>query len=283
MNIFKNRNIVFELSRKQVKTQYRDSTFGFIWTVLNPLLNMLVMWVVFQSVLGIKDPYYPIYLLTGNILFAAVRASTTQALESMVVNRDLLLRTKLDLEVFPMSNVLTSIINFGFSLIALIPFMIWLSISRGVNLFSYQLPFMILMIPALLLFEYGLGLILSVCFVFFRDLKHLYGVFLTLWQYLTPIFYVVDFDNVGFAGKLIKLNPMFHFVNYFRDSVYRGASGIPMNILDPEAAIAAGTFTPQAFIPKWDTLGYIYAFAVGALLIGLLLFKLLKRKIITRI
>jgi len=272
MNIFKNKNLVFELTRKQVKTQYRDSTFGFIWTVLNPLLNMLIMWVVFQSVLGITDPYYPIYLLTGNVLFAALRASTSQALESMVWNRDLLLRTKMDLHVFPLSNVLTSIVNFGFSLLALIPFMIWLSFKQGVNLFSYQLPFMLLMLPALLIFEYGLGLFLGVCFVFFRDLKHLYGVFLTLWQYLTPIFYYLPQDETKFTVKVIKLNPMFHFLNYFRDCVYRGASGVTMT-----GEVIGG------FLPQWKTLGFCYIFAFIALIIGYVVFRLLKRKIITRI
>ena len=118
MTLFKNRNIIYELTRKQVKTQYRDSALGFLWTILNPLLNMLVMWLVFKSVLGITDPYYPIYLLTGNILFAALRSSTNQALQSMVNNRGLLLRTKVDLYIFPLSNVLTSIVNFAFSLIA---------------------------------------------------------------------------------------------------------------------------------------------------------------------
>ena len=132
------------------------------------------MWLVFKSVLGITDPYYPIYLLAGNILFSALRNSTVQCLDSLVENRNLLLRTKMDLEVFPFSIVLTSIVNFFFSLIAMIPFMIWLSVAQGVNLFSYQLLFLPLMIPAFMLFEYGVGLFLCSAFVFFRDLKHLY-------------------------------------------------------------------------------------------------------------
>ena len=63
---------IYELTRKQVKTQYRDSSLGFIWTVINPLLTMLVMWFVFDKIFGGDDPYYPIYLLTGNILFTAI-------------------------------------------------------------------------------------------------------------------------------------------------------------------------------------------------------------------
>lgn len=267
------RNTVYELTRKQVKTQYRDSTLGFLWTVLNPLLHMLVMWFVFKSVFGVTDPYYPIYLLAGNILFAALRSSTSQALNSLVVNRNLLLRTKIDLEVFPLSNVLTSLVNFAFSLIALIPFMIWLTVQQGVNLFSYQLAFTLLMLPAFMLFEYGLGLFLAALFVYFRDLVHLYGVFLTLWQYLTPIFWPLDrLSKDSLTYKVVQLNPMLHFVNYFRDSVYRGATGI--TLLGEEIG---------PYIPAWSTLGIIYAIGVGTFLIGFGFFSLLKPKIITRI
>ena len=267
------RNTVYELTRKQVKTQYRDSTLGFLWTFLNPLLNMLVMWLVFKSVLGIEDPYYPIYLLAGNILFAALRASTNQALESMVVNRGLLLRTKIDLEVFPISNVFTSLVNFAFSLIALIPFMIWLTVQQGVNLFSYQLLFIFFMIPAFMLFELGIGLFLATLYVFFRDLKHLYTVLLLLWQYLTPIFYTVSrLEPDGLTYKIIRLNPMFHFVNYFRDSVYRGATGY--DIFDKFIG---------PYIPYWSTLGILYAFGIGAFVLGYGFFRLLRSKIITRI
>lgn len=270
-----NKNTLYELTRKQVKTQYRDSSLGFLWTILNPLLNMLVMWLVFKNVLGIKDPYYPIYLLAGNVLFSSLRFSTMQSLESMVKNRGLLLRTKIDLEVFPLSHVFTSAVNFAFSLLALIPFMIWLSIQQGTNLFTFRLIFIVLMIPAFILFEYGVGLFLSSLYVFFRDLKHLYTVFLLLWQYLTPIFYTLtifekDPDNI--ALKLIQINPMFHFLNYFRDSIYRGTTGIDM------FGHAVG-----AYVPAWSTLGLIYAIGVGTCILGYLFFRMLRSKIIVRI
>lgn len=273
MRLTKNKDIIFELSRKQIKTQYRDSTLGFLWTILNPLLNMLIMWVVFQNVLGIKDPYYPIYLLAGNILFAAIRASTSQALSSIVDNRGLLLRTKMDLDVFPISNVMTSIVNFAFSLIALVPFMIWLSIQQNLNLFTFRLLFILLMIPPFLIFEYGIGLFLAAIFVFFRDLKHLYAVFLTLWNYLTPIFYTVDrIDKNSITYRLITLNPMYHYVNYFRDSVYRGATGIDVfsEYIGP-------------YVPLWSTYGYLWAFAGISLIIGYITYKALENKIITKI
>ena len=129
------------------------------------------------------------------------------------------------------------------------------------------------MLPPFLVFEYGIGLFLSVIFVFFRDLKHLYGVFLTLWQYLTPIFYTLE--RVGkdtITYKLILLNPMYHFVNYFRDSVYRGATGID------EFSHYIGSF-----IPSWSTYGYLWAFAGISAVIGFTTYKLLENKIITKI
>lgn len=273
MVFLRDRNIIFELTRKQVRTQYRDSTLGFIWTFLNPLLNMLVMWMVFKTVLGITDPYYPLYILCGNVLFAAVRASTQQALRSMVDNRGLLLRTKIDLSVFPFSNILTSIVNFAFSLIALIPFMIWLTFKEGINLFTYRLVFILPMVPALMMFEYGLGLFLSATYVFFRDLKHLYDVFLTLWHYTTPIFYTlnrVEKNSVGMT--LIKINPLFHFVNYFRDACYRGVTGKDI----------FGTHI-GAYIPQWTTLGYLYAFGAISLIVGEITYNALKSRIITKI
>ena len=156
------------------------------------------MWLVFSSIFG-KSPYYPIYLLSGNILFTALRNSTFTALSSIEGNRNLLLRTKVNPYVFPCSIALSSVVNFFLSLVALIPFMIWLSIDQSFNLFTYRLVFILLMLPAFWLFEYGIGLFMSFLYVFFKDIKQLYSVFLVLWQYLTPIFYTTD----GFADNAL--------------------------------------------------------------------------------
>lgn len=151
--------------------------------------------------------------------------------------------------------------------------MIWLSIQQGTNLFTFRLLFIILMIPPFLVFEYGIGLFLSSIYVFFRDLKHLYTVFLTLWNYLTPIFYTVD--RVGkdsITYRLITLNPMYHFVNYFRDSVYRGATGVDI-------------FSQHVgpYIPQWSTYGILWGLAGISLALGFITYKCLENKIITKI
>ena len=110
-SLYKNRYVLQELVRKSVKTQYRNSALGMIWTVLNPLLNMLVMWVVFSQFFGRGDSAYSIYLLSGNILFACLRSATDGALGSIVNNRGLITRIKIDSYLFPLSSI--SLINFS--------------------------------------------------------------------------------------------------------------------------------------------------------------------------
>ena len=219
--IVRDRTVILELASRNVKKQYRGSVLGVLWTILSPLLTMLVMWFVFDALFG-RGEYYPLYLLCGNIVFTAFKGCTTSSLVSIQQNRNSLLRTKIHAYVFPCSMAVTSLINFGLTLIALVPFMIWKSVTLGLNLFTWRLVFIIPMVPAFWLFTYGVSLLLAVLYVFFRDLKNLYQVIVLLWQYLTPIFYMVDTITKSSrpaakaAFTVIKLNPMFHFTNYLR-------------------------------------------------------------------
>lgn len=261
----KNRNVLYELVRKSVKTQYRNSTLGVLWTVLNPLLNMFVMWIVFSQFFGRGDPLYPIYLLTGNIMFQSLRSATNGALSSVVNNRGLLLRTKIDSYLFPLSSTLSSLVTFGFSFIALLLIMGGMAIFGGYDIFGYQMLFVLLMLPAFLLFEYGIGMFLSAIYVYCRDIKYLYSVFLTLWTYLTPVFYKIDRLAVGsVAYNVVKLNPMYHFLTYFRDAVYNFHY------------IGYG-------IPYMRTLGILYLCGIVSVIIGVTVFKLLKKNFMTNI
>lgn len=229
-DIKKNANITRELVKKHIKIQYRNSVIGIFWTVLNPFLNMLVMYFVFGTIFKYSesDKTYALYLLCGNVIFNMLRGSTSQSLTSLVDNRGLLTKNKISFYVFPLSSNLSAVVNFLFSCIALFGVMVFVWI-RGTNVFSWNILLAFLMIPALFLFNYGMSMILASLYVFFRDIQHFYTVFLTLWTYLTPIFYKVDNINNGkLTGKLISgiinLNPMYHFVEYFRDVIYRCSS-----------------------------------------------------------
>lgn len=226
----KNANITRELVKKNIKIQYRNSVIGIFWTVLNPFLNMLVMYFVFGSILGYSksDPTYALYLLCGNIVFNMMRGATSQSLTSLVQNRGLLTKNKISYYVFPLSNNLSALVNFLFSCIALLGVMLFVWI-KGEAVFSLNILMAFLMLPALFIFNYGMSMILAALYVFFRDIQHFYTVFLTLWTYLTPIFYKID--RIGdttlaekFVTAVINLNPMYHFVEYFRDVIYRCAA-----------------------------------------------------------
>ena len=256
----KNFNIVKELTKKSIKAQYRNSFLGMLWSVLQPLLNMLIMWLVFGYFFGKNDPLYPVYLLTGNILFSTLRQTTNSALSSIVGNRGLLLKLKINNYVFPLSAIFSGFVNTFFSLISLILIMLGLQIFTTNNLFGYQFLFFILELPAFFLFVFGIGLFLSALYVFFRDIKHLYGIFLTLWTYLTPIFYKVDaLPKTSMLNKIIKFNPMYHYLNYFRQSIY---------LLSSNGA---------SYPPSWRVLILLFAIGILSFLIGFFVFKKLKK------
>jgi len=185
------------------------------------------MYFVFGSILGYSksDPTYALYLLCGNIVFNMMRGATSQSLTSLVYNRGLLTKNKISYYVFPLSNNLSALVNFLFSCIALLGVMLFVWI-RGEAIFSWNILMAFLMLPALFIFNYGVSMILAALYVFFRDIQHFYTVFLTLWTYLTPIFYKIDkIGNTTLAEKfvtaVINLNPMYHFVEYFREVIYR--------------------------------------------------------------
>lgn len=263
LQLKKNVNIIRELVKKNIKIQYRGSAIGAIWTILNPLLNMLVMWLVFANLFGEEDSTYPLYLLCGNIMFSAMRGATTQSLTSLVQNRGLLTKNRISYSVFPLSRNLTAVVNFLFSCGALIAVMLFVQFDnqpKAGPVFSWNLLYVFLMIPAFFLFTYGISLLLSALYVFFRDVQHFYTIFLTLWTYLTPIFYkreMLGEENL-FVQIVIDMNPMYHFVTYFRAIVYDVS--------------ANGGAMPSVL--------FLYLIGISFLALGALAFVLTKRKFI---
>lgn len=178
---------------KNVKNQYRRSVLGVLWTVLNPLLTMIVIAVVFSSIFGRVGigMDYPVYVLAGNIVFGLMRSATTMALPSMVQNYDLFTKTKVPFIAFPTASVCTATVNFLFSLIALFAVMLF-RIPNGITFRPTLLLIFFPWLPALFFFSLGLSLLLCSVYVRFRDIQHFYNVFLTLWLYMTPVFYSLE-------------------------------------------------------------------------------------------
>ena len=206
------------LVRRNIKNQYYRSFIGILWTVLNPLLNMAVMAFVFINLFGSEGIAldYPVYVLSGNIIFGIMRASTTGSLPCLVEQQDMLQKTNVSIGLFPTANAFSALVTFGFSFIALLIVMLFRWFA-GAYVFTWQIILTVVLLPSVMLFSLGLSYFLSALYVFFRDLRHIYSVILTLWTYLTPLFYTIDALKNATLERFMNLNPMYHYVNYFRD------------------------------------------------------------------
>ena len=212
------------LVRRNIKNQYYRSFIGVLWTVLNPLLNMLVMTLVFSNLFGNDETLtldYPIYILSGNIIFNIMRTSTSGSLPCLVRQRDMLQKTRVSIALFPTANVLSSLVTFLFSFVALL-IVALVRYLTGDYVFAWQIVLVVVLVPAIALFSLGISYFLSALYVFFRDIEHLYTVILTLWTYHT-----VDRLGSALIEKIMNLNPMYHYVEYFRTLL---AGGIPSGL-----------------------------------------------------
>ncbi|MCQ5131143.1 ABC transporter permease [Butyricicoccus faecihominis] len=210
-----------QLVGRDFKTKYKRSVFGVFWSFLNPLLTMLVQYVVFSTLFKNDIPNFPAYLLTGIVLFNFFNESSSLGLTSITGNATLITKVYVPKIIYPLSRVLSSSVNF---LLALIPlFVVFLCTGERLHKAALLLPFPIL---CLLLFCIGVSLILSTLMVFFRDMQFLWGVLTMIWMYATPIFYPESIIPMRFM-QLYKMNPLYHFIRFMRIILIEGISPEP--------------------------------------------------------
>lgn len=212
--------ILKQLVSKDFKIKYRRSFLGVAWSVLNPLLMMIVMAIVFTTIFAqgrngsVTPEMYPLYLIVGNVTFAVMSDSTSQALSSIIQASSLLKKVKVHRFVFPVQKVLFSLVNFAFSLIAVAIVMLWFRVVPTWHLLLLPVCLILLMF-----FCMGVGLLLSAATVFFRDVMHLWSVVLTAWTYFTPIFWTTDYilKMPHILRVLMYANPMYNYLQFMRD------------------------------------------------------------------
>lgn len=206
-----NRFVLSSLVSRDFKLKYRRSILGVLWSVLNPLLMMIVLTAVFSYMFRFSIDHYPLYLILGQILFTMVQGATTSAMTSIIDASAMIKKIRIEKMVFPTEKVLFELVNFAISLIAVVIVMLFLQVMPTEK---------IILLPVLLLyvtiFALGLGLLLASLAVFFRDVIHLWGVVCTAWMYATPIFYPVEMLPAELSS-LMPLNPMWQYITYFRD------------------------------------------------------------------
>lgn len=192
-NFKKFRPLLGELIARDIKTKYRKSVLGVLWTLLNPLFMMIILSVVFSNLFKFDVEYFPVYLLSGQLIFNFYSEATTASMSAIMDNGSLLKKIYVPKYLFVLSRVFSSTINLLASFTALILVMLAMRVELHYTVLLVPIPLIFIV-----LFSLGVGLILSAITVKFRDIMHLYSVFVTALMYLTPVIYPM----VNFTGMV---------------------------------------------------------------------------------
>ena len=204
------------LVTRDLKVKYRRSVLGYVWSILNPLLMMLLQTLVFSYMFRYDIPNFPLYLICGNTMFNFFNESTNMGMGSVLGNASLIKKVYIPKFIFPISRVLSSFVNLLFSLAAIVLVML---ITRS----PFYWTILLVWVPLLMLLVFccGMAVLLSALAVYFRDLQYLYGIVTMAWMYATPLFYPLS-ALPPFMIPLIKLNPLYHYINCMRCLVMYG-------------------------------------------------------------
>lgn len=247
----KNQFLFAQLVHRDFTQKYKRTVLGIAWSVLSPLLTLLVMNIIFGTLLGSSIEHYTIYLFTGQLIFSFFNDSTNEGMTSLLNNADIFTKVNVPKYMFLFSKNVSSLINFGITLGIYFIFV-------AINGIAFTCNFLLLLFPivCLVVFNLGMGLILSALYVFFRDIQYLYSIFTMLLMYMSAIFYSIDtFPQIG--QNLFLLNPVYVYISYFRQIVIEG--GIPsvgLHMLAVGYAVVA--FGIGAWIYKKKNHSFLY-------------------------
>lgn len=209
----KHRFLFEELVKRDFKKKYKRTVLGMGWSLLSPLLTLLVMRLVFTQFFGRDMEYYTTYLFCGNLVFSYFKESTNQGMTSLTGNANIFTKVNVPKYLFLLSKNVQTLINFGLTLVVFVLF----CFIDGIT-FSWRWIMLIYPIVGLLAFNLGMGLILSALFVIFRDIQYLWSVFTQLLMYVSAIFYSVE-QYPPVVQNLFLANPVYLFIKYFRTVV----------------------------------------------------------------
>lgn len=216
-NFLKYRNLMFKLTAKDLKVKYKRSVLGLAWSLLNPLMTMIVLTIVFQNLFKFDIENFSAYLICGQTLFNFFSEATSLCMTSIYRDGQLIKKIYIPKYIFPMSKVLYAFVNLSISMVAILIVCIVTNVQLTKAIFFAPLGLIYIAI-----FSAGCGLILCSIGIFFRDLEHIYSVILTIWMYLTPVIYPISILPKKYLGIMLS-NPMYYFIDYFRQSMLYGS------------------------------------------------------------
>lgn len=226
VELYRYRELVKNLVIRDLKVRYKNSIFGVLWSLLNPLLMTLVFTIVFTLMVPSDIEKFPVFFMCGYLPWSFFATSLTGATDSIVGNANLIKKVYFPREVLPIAEVMSNLVNLLVALVVLFAMLL---------VFRVPLTPAILMLPLIILaevmFTLGLSLLLSTANVFYRDTQHILEVALQAWFFVTPIFYPITLlpesssllgMNVDIQLWVRRLNPMASLVASYRESLYWG-------------------------------------------------------------
>lgn len=248
--LYNYREMMFNLVKKDLRTRYKGSFLGFLWTFINPLLQLVVYTIVFSSIMKINVDKFYIYLFVGLIPWIFFTSSIQVSVSSIIGNKDLIKKIYFPRIVIPLSIVSSGFMNMIFSMVIVFGALIISGIGIGYS---------IIYLPLIMILEYmfilGMAFIFSALDVYFRDLEHILGIVLMAWFYLTPIVYTVDMIPQEYLW-LFNINPMTSVIEAYRDVLYYQVA------------------------PEFSNLGIIFFWSVTLIIIGYAVFQKLQKNFV---
>lgn len=245
--------VIRELVSREIKRKYARSYLGILWSVLNPLLSMAVMSMIFSTIFRRNIDNFPIYYLTGTIFWTLFTGATNSAMTALVDNKNMLIKVKLPMEIFPLSRSCTALANYGYSLVAYLIMLVVFQVKP-----SFYMLLLIVYTIGLFMFSIGIGYLLSVLYVLFGDIKHLYSVLLTIWMYLSAIFYPVSSTLPAMQSVIIR-NPVYNYIVCARKCVMEQA------------------------LPTADEWGRLFVWSIGVYIIGKIYFDKMHNRVLQKV
>lgn len=217
--------LIRQLVSRDFKTKYKRSALGMAWSFLNPLLTMSVQYVVFSTLFKSDVPNYPVYLLSGIVFFNFFSEAISMGMTSITGNASLIKKVYMPKYIYPVSRILSSLVNFA---LAIIPLLLVMLITG--TAFTPALLLLIFDMLCLLGFVTGMSLLLTTAMTFFQDTQFLWGVVSMMWMYLTPLFYPESIIPAQFL-TVYHMNPMYQYITFARICIIDGVSPEPMAYL----------------------------------------------------
>ena len=232
--------LVKQLVSRDFKTKYKRSALGMAWSFLNPLLTMGVQYVVFSTLFKSDIPYYPVYLLSGIVFMNFFSEAVSMGMTSITGNASLIKKVYMPKYIYPVSRVISSMVNFAISLIPLLLVMLLTGLRPHPSLLLLVFDML-----CLLGFVTGMGLLLTTAMTFFQDTQFLWGVVSLMWMYLTPVFYPESIIPAKFL-VFYHMNPMYQYITFARICIIDGVSPAPTAylwcILSSVVVLALGVY-----------------------------------------